>query len=949
MSMKHAPGGCCCDAVGYYSVYSHLFFDDRVNEGLVLPLDKVVRDRQICRYRFGENGLCSTEQLAEYPIFADDVSNRNSAKIQAVYAVPGSTISYWVRGSNKDHPDYPLRLDGSNSLITSPDDLMHAAWVLGADSGRSKETEDYSMALFADTLSTVEEEAHEDFPGPIGVGILSDHNISQTSGTVLEGKRFRLYFVFATPRPADPMGEPVASVEITATSTGQYASIGVGWDGTGFAPGQMVMGQSNDSTDDFIQNLPYPPGVLPCIKLGIPVDPNDSSKGDYYLATATGLVTGDTTIEVVIKPAISSSAGEHIEGEKLYIKSADILNEEGPLLGDVVSLDLPGPGFDNYNTKLHFLREDILESVPSDLVSWTPISSGSERVTIIPETDASPEVYHTIPTLHGVDSSPTSHARLWLVNSWQFGYVPSSPGLGTSSFVWVGPEGLGTLQFTTKNDPFTGYTVHQNVCMHVPYDGTNPLGGSHREIANKYGTSYPYRVGGHYLLAETYFVYDPREEDDGTRIRTGFCYVQATPDEATPVLNGIVKNDFPYAVWQYSGWPMETSAPLDNYDISPEARLYKQSASQTLKLTMAPVIAKEEELINEYFNNDFIGDYSYTRDVHKFREMTADTENELVIREISHTQERVFAITNSQKQAIVSTNWDPEGNLGVNYTRRHLPLPTGTMIGGLPEASYNINGAVLGCIREGSNWIACVAYTKLFFSNTGSGQSLVETYDGQLTTIEIIHNGDVIASRELTSLHDYLDGATGMDSIFFHRDRPFDGLGLTPTGAPIYFEHEWLEPEPSSKVRTTMHVGDLSLVSDSTIGHLRGSPKVWCTNEDYFLVGGFELTDQLTLSAPIPDTFKPSPTEWIFSYDLTRQVPIAFDSGITGDKDNPANWPLRYTVHVAPAGYVPLLNHQTDNIGIQNIRIYDRTLQLDQLGVMGDPPSASRYPSRVPV
>jgi len=134
-------------------------------------------------------------------------------------------------------------------------------------------------------------------------------------------------------------------------------------------------------------------------------------------------------------------------------------------------------------------------------------------------------------------------------------------------------------------------------------------------------------------------------------------------------------------------------------------------------------------------------------------------------------------------------------------------------------------------------------------------------------------------------------------------------------------------------------------------------PKVLGSSDGFFYVENFPLADQLTEGL--------LPTGWNFANDLSFQVPWhqprtpPVDSGL----DNPSNWPIRKAYNPIlynnpnPLG-TPKFDEDGNPTGDRDFTVcydpifstgkFDFAVLREDFGLMGEPPSGSKYPSRVP-
>lgn len=171
-------------------------------------------------------------------------------------------------------------------------------------------------------------------------------------------------------------------------------------------------------------------------------------------------------------------------------------------------------------------------------------------------------------------------------------------------------------------------------------------------------------------------------------------------------------------------------------------------------------------------------------------------------------------------------------------------------------------------------------------------------------------------------------------------ERTYTGTGVLRSnvaytdGGAIWFVYD----EATDLV--TMHVDDganpVSLTTDVALQGTSKSTdaKVVGFTRDRFYVHNLELTDQLSSG---------NMSAWMFSYDLTVQVPVhrIIVGKESADVSNPANWPIRQFVGNTSASEI--------TCPIDNIDGLDFCPQTSDFGKMGEPPEDSKFPSRVPV
>ncbi len=886
---KYMPGGCCCVESGGDAMFFELrqYQNSRYSKtthALQSPFEIFPHNPEV--YSHGES--FSRGQVGPY--FDLDTNKFVGDHL----GVPSGVDVCYYATANHQHKDIP---DMVLDLLDNATDL--AAW------SRGEHTSVVGNHIILDSLTPEEETEHEDYPGTIKIDPTTKFWIESGPSKIYQG-RGQIEIVVGTSQITE------FNLDITAGGSTTVYRLRISYENLGTFRAIKNVSSARISGSGFYS---FQSSVL---------DLTDDVGNPWGMIRAEFLLAFPSTIKLKITPNSRS------EGNSIQIFSAD-----------VVSTPVGGSNFFGYATV--------------DLRNGGEFNCYDASTTSI-------TLNQTYWEYGGFGPNNELEFRQQFVGDVLFNYVLTpitenllvqttgdTEGTNHSLINNVGPEGKGyTLIPHDLSDPFVS-----TASMHLPSGADNPLDGEFQLVTGGVETRFPTKEGpasfpilgssGSSPLSEftTSFIATLANQI-GVDVHYWVGYLSA-PTQRRPRLLGIHRGNYPNCLWEKISLPSSSSTPLDLYELyhplgPTEVRFYGVQwgggVTTTVELWSAPPI--EEELTYDLDYNNYVGDSDSDLKKEFTFKTTAMGSGELIYSE-TKTQNRLF--TQGAHQALNQAQdtlyglYSPEYYSSDNIS---LLINEQSQLEQVLKAPLDVTSGSAS-VSNGTTHLTYIIVTDYDYSVAGQdGYTLASNKTPVATVVESLtkttHKHRLVTTdQETVAQRDFI---VGQDEEY----NPFVGLGVGPTGQLIWFEKVYaVEPQPGIPTipgvfdKWVLHLNGNTLESDfidtenSIPIDQRYRPRVVSTSKDFVYVTGFFLTDDLS-STNFNNEFNSSQraaVSWAFSYDLKKQIPIVGELG------------SQLSFLFLPGDYA-----------IQNS--YDFTVPFTDFGEMGQDPTESRYPSRVP-
>ncbi len=371
MSLKNTPGGCCCDITGPWIFYASNRHWNQNYLSNTVYLDTSINTDACDSETNCPSHLLPGDDRVQFPVSgreADDDLEENLGVIEASWRHPSiDTIeqSFFIRSNNIDHPDTGGQDPTDFDVLGQSDNLLASfPWIPLPESDREPNPGS-SILLKANTLSTSEEQDVIEASDSDDIDVPEDIDIV----TYKAGFTQRALRDIAQTDIVDGIGRNISYRLRIVGAPKEVKKIAVieTWENVA-GPFVTIIDFESDSSNSSGQ----------VEDLGVLVDPNDPSKGNWKQFTGdvnfVGTPFEHDIIRVNIEIRLYSHAAEPFDPESgddpddpkfhnryegqehdgLYLKTVDIESTFGSL-GDVVELNMVND-WKNSSVRVNFPR-----------------------------------------------------------------------------------------------------------------------------------------------------------------------------------------------------------------------------------------------------------------------------------------------------------------------------------------------------------------------------------------------------------------------------------------------------------------------------------------------------------------------------------------------------------------------------------------------------------------
>lgn len=903
MSMKHMPGGCCCDTTGVYNWYSNIGGPSS-GRNIAFGLDTWHQDPIVC------TAAVSCESLGTEDVIIPILKGQHTSwgSTQHIWRKHDTDDTYWIREHVIDNPNNTLDAE----MLNNPGAIGDGGWTKGPDADASNQTLECNVPGLD--------------PGdPVNT---SDIYVEQTASG-LAAQSYYVLRVVVNPKEAKAIRVEIeqtafAAVETVTIDLDQETTsankgiikLDAGWEVVHY--GQNV--SSDTSTSLRVRITMIDPGNTAYTGMQGDTIEIVSVKLREYKNHNSGLT--DNTVDIV---RLELNEDYAHSGVSFYYPNRNTMLQASGSWAEYYEVD---DGGGSGNVSITPVGTVYAESVTEYSVAWIPLS---------------------------FDYTPTTEVRSGEANGIQHGagfFDKSGVSTVESEGHAVGSSGVGFWRTIADNGYLEGQIFnyptlypghgwwHNGVQTCVVRHMTPDVGGSFSLEASNTGLldiEYP-----------GFIVYDgfgepvrvPSPEDwttvsvgDTGTFLEGYAFFNKNPTKH-PRIVAFAAHGFPRA---FGVRP-------------PEIRFFGPKVS--------PFYPDDRDFF--IYSGEFEG--LRLADITYWLESVTDTVSfhygspTTVTAEVR--MDAQWLVNEINPGLVFKTTLHPLSVSGALYSESStvnrlqkmdwsgFPFPPTqelvTYAVGKPKPSKlnHCYGQIEWADGDATRTLMIVTIAKLQFTHTGNTgyhspygapdeytpayyaseytepEEILDTANSHYW-LKVISNGVAVWSKEIfddTSRLERAIGATVCDqgAVWFERrytTDPSDGPPTDPTG--------W-----------RMHIlpGGTSIDTDD----YGSTPKVVGSSKHFIFVSGFRLPDELTTGGIAYD--------WAISYDGNIQIPAHIPHTDPGDVSDSDNWPIRDAISFGGGG----------SDAMYDINDFTFAPSYDEYGSMGQSPAASKYPSRVP-